>query len=132
MTEYTVQHNPEEDLIRVEMRGEFNAQAQNACTSALVQEIQRTACERILIDHRQATPRLSLIEQYQRPEIAEKLGVPKTCQTAVVYLIQHHDVYRFLETVARNNHLRTRIFLDEQEALAWLNEGTPPRSRGTF
>ena len=48
MSQFSIRYNPEEDIIRVEMLGEFDARMLSASTAALVEEIQRSACTRVL------------------------------------------------------------------------------------
>jgi hypothetical protein len=121
MSEFSVRCDPEEGIIRVEMHGEFDAETLSASTAALAGEIKRSGCTRVLLDHRQAAPTLSVIQQYMRPEVAAKLGVPRSCRIAIVYR-GPYDTYRFIETVARNKGLAVRIFKIEDEALEWLRE----------
>jgi hypothetical protein len=121
MADFSVRYDPEEEIIRVEMRGEFDAQMLSASTAALVEEIKRSACTRVLMDHRQATPKLSVVEQYRRPEVAVGLGVPRSCRFAIVYR-EAHDAYGFIETVSVNRGMIVKIFQGEEEALEWLRK----------
>lgn len=121
MNGYSVYYDPEEDIIHVDITGEYDAQMLSESSSMMVKEIQRTGCTRILMDHRHAIPKLSVVEQYLRPKIAEKLGVPLYCQIAIVYK-ESQDVYKFIETVAFNQGLTVKIFQLKREALTWLHE----------
>ena len=132
MSQFSIRYNPEEDIIRVEMLGEFDARMLSASTAALVEEIQRSACTSVLMDHRQATPKLSVVEQYRRPEIGANLGVPRSCRIAIVYR-KSHDSYRFIETVGKNWGFMVKTFQVAEKALESLRKpahlATPPDSR---
>lgn len=119
MGDYVVRYDSEDALLVVELRGEFDAHVLSASTAAMVKELPRSGCQRILMDHRNALPHLSVVEQFKRPEVAAGLGVPKTCSLALVYR-EDHELYRFIETVGRNRGFRVRIFPTIEEAVEWL------------
>ena len=121
MTDFSVRYDPEEEIVRVEMVGEFDAQTLSASTMAMVEEMQRSSCTRVLLDHRQATPKLSVVEQYRRPEIAASLGVPRLSRIAIVYK-ESQEAYAFIETVAVNRGLIVKVFQVPEEALEWLRK----------
>lgn len=119
MSDFLVRHNPDEDIVHVEMRGEFDAKLLSASTAAFVEEVRRTSSKRVLMDHRQATPRLTVPEQYDRPEIASELGVPRSCRLAIVCR-ETDEVYRFIETVGVNRGFIVKVFTNIEEAVDWL------------
>ncbi len=117
-----VRHLQAEGFILVEMKGEFDAPALSEATGQMVELIRETGCSQILMDHRQATPRLSVLEQYERPERAASLGVPKSARIALVHN-GSREVYDFIETVAVNRGFVLKTFERVVPAKDWLKNG---------
>lgn len=119
MSGFTVEYDSQEEIVRVEMRGEFDAALLSASTSAFVEEVRRSGCTRILMNHLHAKPKLSVIEQYERPTVAAKLGVPRHSRIAIV--CQEFDqLYQFIETVGVNQGFSVKVFTEMEAALHWL------------
>ena len=119
MSSYAVRYDQAEGVVRVEIRGNFDAKLLSESTAALSLEIEESGSNRILMDHREATPKLTVSEQYDRPGIAFKLGVPRSCRIAIVCRAMD-EVYRFIETVGVNSGYTIKVFLKVDEALRWL------------
>ena len=120
MDNYTVEYMPDYGIIKVQIKGEFDAQVLSMATSKLVEEISRHDCSQILMDHRDATSKLPIVDLYNRPEIAASLGIERSNRIAIIYSKEEDD-YRFLETVARNKGFMVKIFKDLDEGIKWLN-----------
>lgn len=121
MNANTVEYDKNEDILIVKLHGTFDAKILSESTSEMVKEQKRTKCTRILMDHTDATPLLSVADQYDRPATALKLGVPSHCRISILY----HDnkpVYDFIETVGRNKGFIVKTFMDKEEALKWLHQ----------
>lgn len=119
MGNFSVDYIPEEGFIRVQIQGEFDAQLLSESTSKLVEEITLSKCNRVLMDHRTATPKLSVVELYRRPEVAAKLGVPRMSKIAIVYS-EPDEVYNFIETVGVNQGFTVQVFQDIDKGIQWL------------
>ena len=120
MDNYAVEYMPDNGIIKVQIKGEFDAQVLSRSTAKLAEEISRHNCSQILMDHRDATPKLPIVDIYNRPEIAASLGVQRSNRIALIYSRGEAD-YRFLETVARNKGFMVRVFKDIDEGIKWLN-----------
>ncbi|MBW1847959.1 MAG: hypothetical protein JRJ27_12640 [Deltaproteobacteria bacterium] len=121
MSNYLVTTEPHDETIYVKMLGEFDAKTLSESTASLVEELNRTSYRKILLDHSEATPLLSVLEQHERPEVAEKIGVQRECLVAIVYR-KDHETYEFIETVARNKGFSVKIFTSTEEAVSWLRD----------
>ena len=121
MSNYLVRTEPHDEIIYVKMIGEFDAKTLSESTASLVEELNRTSYRKILLDHSEATPLLSVLEQHERPEVAEKIGVQRACRVAIVYR-KDHETYLFIETVARNKGFSVKIFTSTEEAVNWLRD----------
>jgi len=121
MSNYLVRTEPHDETICVKMFGEFDAKTLSESTASLVEELNRTGYRKILLDHSEATPVLSVLEQHKRPEVAGKIGIHRACCVAIVYR-KDHEAYFFIETVARNNGFSVKIFTSTEEAMSWLRD----------
>ena len=119
MGNYSVQYLLEEGIIRVHLQGKFDAQLLNMSTMKLVEEISHSNCNRILMDHREAMPKLPTIDLFDRPRIATEIGIKRTTKIAIVYSTREDD-YRFIETVGTNRGFNVKVFSDYEDCIKWL------------
>ena len=88
----------------------------------------KNKCRKILYDYSEATVPVSRLDIYELPEYFEKWGVPRNLMMAFVYS-DNENLFRFLETVARNNGFVARVFKSKDKAIGWLTNdslrGTP-------
>jgi len=117
--QFTVQYLPEEEIIRVHLKGAFDAQSFSMTTSKVAEEASRSNCSHILMDHREATRHLSTTEIFERPKIALKFGLSRASKIALVYSTKEDD-YQFVETVGKNRGFDVKVFADMDEAIRWL------------
>ena len=97
--------------------------------------VKHPGCKSILIDAREASLPLSIMQIWQIPRILAKLaqqtsryhdGSFYNTRRAVV-VSEDNDSWRFFETVTRNLGHAVKIFTDLAAAVAWLKEETPDR-----
>lgn len=119
MDNFSVQYKPNEGFILVCLTGEFDERVLSQSTAQMVEVMSQSKCSRILMDHRQAKPKLSVADLYDRPKKAIDLGVPRVSKIAIVYS-EPDDAYEFIETVGRNNGFNVRSFQDLNDATHWL------------
>jgi len=120
--QYTITLEHERGLVRVRAVGEFNLKL----GMALITDARQNAAAHrynILCDVRESRAHVSLADWFYLPR---RLGVYKSMQTRsvktaiVVTPGRQEKAYRFFETVTSNVGLNIRVFLREEEALAWL------------
>lgn len=119
MSNLTVLFLPEDEIILAIIKGDFDAQILSQSTSMIVKEILQSKCFRILMDHREAMPNISISELYYRPSIASKLGVPSSAKIAIVHSCSP-DKYAFVENVGVNSGFDIKVFQDIHNAKHWL------------
>lgn len=93
-------------------------------STRMIRDIARIAGEadtqRLLIDLRQALYGQSHVSPIRHVEEAPSLGVDASYRSAILGAKKDQMILKFIEDVAVNRGYRTRVFFDEQEALAWL------------
>jgi hypothetical protein len=121
---YTITLDHERRLVRVTAQGEFEIKTGNE----LITKSMNIAAEHqynILCDVRASRAKADLGDWFFLPR---RLGVYKdlrTRSTRSALLVspgRQENAYRFFETVAINVGLKIKIFLEEEEALEWLEE----------
>jgi len=88
---------------------------------ALAQAMQSHGLTKVLIDHRKIERVVgTTLDIYDRPSAFPAMG--QTLQISIAELIrpEHWDHFRFFETVCRNRGFQVSVFMDQEEALAWL------------
>ncbi len=121
---HTISYNPALGILEVKVYGDyFLAEATQLLleTAAMIQEHH---CSKILTDLQDAKVNISTLEQYNAPELFQKvfeesdIDVRKV-KRAVVAANVSQD-YRFAENVVVNRGQKMRIFQDIEEAKRWL------------
>ena len=80
---------------------------------------QETGVSRVLNDLRGADPPKSIIDVYNMPQMAQKVGVSQFCRRAIV--VGNRKVeFHFLETVFINQGHQVRMFDEIEDAKKWL------------
>lgn len=108
----------ERGIILVESRGAVSVADIRASIEAVETIFTEEGLDKTLVDARTQDQPPSITELY---EIASNL--PRGIRIALLTSsgTPAEDGLRFLETVAKNTGLEVRVFLDEDEALRWLN-----------
>ncbi len=107
--------------VLVEFRGEFSVAAGMRCVDAMAEACEKVGQSRALLDCRGMTGDLPVIDRFKVAEY----GSSKQPQLKQLALVNREDVVladNFVENVASNRGLNTRIFTDMTEAQRWLSE----------
>lgn len=93
-------------------------------TAAIVAEMERRRCNRVLVDCTRTRIALSTAEIYRVQNIYRDLGMPLHSQIAILMPgeLPTHELhaYEFHELVSRNRGYHVRLFRDRSEAEVWL------------
>jgi len=93
-------------------------------TAAIVAEMERHRCNRVLVDCTRTRIALSTAEIYRVQDVYRDLGVPLRSQFAILLPAElpTHELhaYEFHELVSRNRGYHVRLFRERSEAMAWL------------
>jgi len=121
MGDYEILLNDDVKLVRVTAHGDLAT----SLGYEIVTKARNLAAEAgysILYDVRDAVVHFTLTDWFYLPRELDVLKSAEAHTVKVALLIppDKTEDYRFYEDVARNTGLALRIFLDEQEAIAWL------------
>jgi hypothetical protein len=123
---YTITLDHEQGLVHVIAQGEFDLES----GGELITDARENATEHqyhILCDVRDSRAKVSLADWFFLPRRLAAYKNTKTRRIKTAILVtpgRQESVYRFFETVAVNLGLRIKIFLDEEDALGWLEVGS--------
>ena len=116
-------------ILRVTSAGTLTLDDRVEMVKQLLAEAERLGGVRaFLVDHRGVTVGLSTLDIYYMPEINRGLGLKGNERAAILYTPQQADDARFYEARARNSGFNHRVFLDEAEAVAWLEQADGVRT----
>jgi hypothetical protein len=119
---YTITLNHERGLVCVLAQGEFDYNS----GGELITDARQQAAEHqydIFCDVRESSAKVNLVDWFYLPRRLFVYNDWKTRTASAAILVsagKQEKAYRFFETVASNIGLQIKIFLDEEEALAWL------------
>ena len=99
--------------------GKFSVQAARQTIDQIVQAIPENRLRAVLLDCRNLTGRLSIMDRYQTAIYGQHM-IGRVSKLALVRPREMIGADRFMETVAVNRGIYLRLFEDIGEAIAWL------------
>jgi hypothetical protein len=118
---------PENGVLSVTTTGDLDYEMMLEFIAAATAEMRAHACERILIDHRNAVLQFSPTRMYRLPAVEVAYGVDRRQKVAVVLApttTRPEDAQIYAD-VMQNNGLPHRLFSDPDAALDWLLDRRP-------
>ncbi len=119
---YEIDH--QENMTLISAHGEVtNVNDIISYVASFVKELKETSPHCVLIDHRELTGELDVIDNVKVvTDFAEAIKDLKQMRLAVVTTPQRLSSVTFLETIAQNIGIMGLAFDDMDEALEWLRE----------
>ncbi|MBL8051490.1 MAG: hypothetical protein JNM46_09740 [Anaerolineales bacterium] len=117
--EWTIEYIAEQQLICIKTKGILTRESANAMLKDVVQAMEIHACQKQLVDHRDTTFSLSVLEYYERPDVNREIGMSYTWKIAMVFKELNENT-RFMETVFRNRGYNFHQFDDIEKAREWV------------
>jgi hypothetical protein len=117
--EWTIEYIVDEDVLYVKTRGVLTRESANVMVEDIVRAAGLHKCSKQIVDHRETTFALKLLEYYERPIINEQIGISYSWKIAMVFKELNKDTY-FMETVFRNRGFQFQQFVNIEDAKAWL------------
>jgi hypothetical protein len=109
----------QDGYLRVVYRGEEDLESELGVESVLLKAIEAHDCHKLLHDCRAVTgPRLGTVDCFTAAATYDRRFLP--IRSALLDHAEHYRENRFWETTVRNQGFTTRLFDNEQEAIAWL------------
>jgi hypothetical protein len=117
--EWTIEYIAVENILYIKTRGVLTAESANAMVKEAVQAMEAHQCNKQIVDHRETTFALNLLEYYERPAVNQQIGISRSWKIAMIFKELNEQTY-FMETVFRNRGFDFHQFADIKEAKAWL------------
>ena len=115
----SVEIRSEEGFLLVVYRGEEDLAGEMEIEAALLKVVEEQGCKRILHDCRAVVgPRLRTMDSFAAAAEYDRRFLP--VRSALLDHPEHYRENRFWETAVLNQGFTTRVFDDEQAAIAWL------------
>jgi hypothetical protein len=108
-----------DQYIEFEFLGEFSPPAAMKVVDAMVATCVESECYRVLLDCRQMSGPLSVIDRFTVAEYGAQV-ILRRIKIAVVGRDDQVQEDRFFENAAVNRGLRLKVFTDADEAVGWL------------
>jgi hypothetical protein len=118
---WTIEYFDDEEALYIKTKGVLDSESANAMVRDAVQAMDFHQCTRQIVDHRETSFRLNLLEYYERPAVNQKIGISRLWKIAMVFKELDEQTY-FMETVFRNRGFDFRQFADINEARRWLRK----------
>ncbi len=118
---WTIEYIADEDILYIKTSGVLTREPANAMVEEIVRAADTYQCNRQIVDHRETTFALKLLEYYERPALNQQIGISYSWKIAMVFKELNKDTY-FMETVFRNRGFQFRQFLTVEEAKDWLKQ----------
>ncbi|MGI9270701.1 MAG: hypothetical protein ACR2QT_02930 [Woeseiaceae bacterium] len=121
MEEYSVEFEQRVDYLHARVTGENNAATVERYLRDIVEECQRVACFKVLIDEQLEGPRLSTIDVFSvvSDGAMKSVGMLR----AIAFVDEKMgEMADFAETVAVNRGMPVRSFRSIADAESWLSE----------
>ena len=117
--EWKIEYILDEHLIYIKTKGVLMAESANLMVKEIVEAAAYHQCDRQIVDHRETSIALSLLEYYERPVVNSKIGISPKWKIAMVFKELNKDTL-FMETVFRNRGYNFHQFDDIDRAREWV------------
>ena len=117
--EWSIEYIAVENTLYNKTRGVLTAESANAMVKEIVQVANSHQCNKQIVDHRETSFALNLLEYYERPAVNQQIGISYSWKIAMIFKELNEQTY-FMETVFRNRGYDFREFADIEEAKMWL------------
>jgi hypothetical protein len=122
--EWTATYDERHDVVRVVVKGRVGEESADRMLRELVQIARAHNCSRFLLDDTGAELAMSLSEIRRRPQHYAEAGIEASARLAVVFSEWTPDAV-LLEATIEGSKVHRRVFVDVDEALAWLKSERP-------
>jgi hypothetical protein len=120
--EWTIGYLEKDKIARVKTKGLITWDDTRKMSQEVLSFIHHNNLHKILVDHRDMVPNLSVLQIDNLPAMFREIGVGPEYKTAVLFnpAIQSKDNFAFFDNVIKLTTLQFRGFTDEGKAITWL------------
>ena len=117
--EWKIEYIADQEILYIKTSGILTREDANAMLKDAVQAMNEHGCYKQIVDHRETTFALTVLEYYERPNINKEIGMSYSWKIAMVFK-ELNDNTRFMETVFRNRGYNFHQFDDIEKAREWV------------
>lgn len=117
--EWKIEYLADQQLMYIKTKGILTRESANEMLKDVVQAMTQYKCCKQIVDHRETTFELSVLEYYERPQVNKEIGMSHVWKVAMVFK-ELNEKTNFMETVFRNRGYNFQQFDDVEEARKWL------------
>jgi len=125
--DWDFEYLPQHGVLSVRTRGDLDYDRMLEFIPAVAAEMRKHACDRVLVDHRDAVLKLSPTRVYRLPAVEVAHGIDRRRKVAIVISpsTSNDEGTRIYLGVMHANGLPHGLFGDPDAALDWLLERKP-------
>ena len=116
----------EQGIVEVRTSGVLPSSSWPEVIRASMDEGDRRSCVRYLVDHRKARFRFRFADMVNLPKIAASFPLAPNARIAILPPRGLERGADFIEAIMSNRGINLRIFVDRDEAIAWLADHARP------
>jgi hypothetical protein len=120
--DWSVYYLEQDGLVFAKTTSLINWDKNKKLTEEVLSIGRRYGFSRFLIDHRDGTLNLSILEIDDIPKMFKEIGLCPQDKMAILYKpdLSHSSGFVFFQNVSQLASLQVKIFTDKEQALAWL------------
>ena len=120
--EWSVYYLEEDGLVFAKISGLINWDKNKELSEEILSTGRKYGSSRFLIDHRDGTLSLSILEIDDIPKMFKEIGLCPSDKMAILYNADssHSSEFVFFQNVSQLASLQVKIFTDKEQALYWL------------
>jgi hypothetical protein len=120
--EWLIDYIKEDGIVCVKTAGLITWDDNKKMSEEVLSFIRQKGLHRVLIDHRDMIPNLSVLEIDSMPRMFKEIGVSQQDKVAVLYKASspRESNFLFFQNILRIESLQFKNFTDKAEAIAWL------------
>lgn len=118
--EWEFHYHPKRNYLEIVISGPLSSHELNQLAVERQNKLRELDCRKVLFDFSQITGMLATAAIYHRPQETAQLGILSGNRTAAVVPEVYWKDFQFMETVYKNQGYDFNVFLNKDEALAYL------------
>ncbi len=124
--DYIIQLDEERKIVSAVAKGEWNSDTDNAMVYQILEMVDVTGVQKVLLDIRELRFKLPMVQIFERAKEmrVERQKFNKTsAKAAIIYSSDDQELEEdmiFFENAARNRSLPYQVFKDVEKAVEWL------------
>jgi hypothetical protein len=118
--QYEFKYHGDKGILEIITIGEFPKEDLNKIAEEGFAQLKKYNCYKYLLNYTELSNIIGIIDMYERPSEASRIGITNKYAIALLTTKQHYAQLKFAETVYRNRGYKYKVFLDRDEAIKCL------------